>query len=598
MANTFLDAIYNSRTRSLEKIAVIHKNKGRWQKIGWAENFQNISNVAGGFKSNNLEKGDTIAILSNTNYKWALSDLGALIAGLTSVPIYASNTPEDIAYILNNSDAKFLIVESKEHLQRFIEVKDQCPKVENIVIMAGDSETSSDALDWHEFIEQGKKWIEANESFIEDSVSNSKPSDLATIVYTSGTTGKPKGVMLTHEQIWSEITEVFALLSISDKDTSLTFLPFAHILGRVELWAHPFTGFTMGFAESIERIRPNLQEIKPSFLVAVPRIFEKVYNGVISQAEASPVKSKLFHWALKVGGEVSQKTLKKQRVPLTTIAQYQVAKKLVFSKLKEKLGGRLRVAFSGGAPLSKEIGEFFHAADLLILEGYGLTETTAGITANTPYDYRFGTVGKPIGEAQVKIADDGEILVKSKKVMTGYYKNQSATDEVLKDGWFYTGDIGEFTKDNFLRITDRKKDLIKTAGGKYIAPQRVENLLKLNKYVSNVLVHGDRKKYIIALIAPNLEELESFAKDNNISYSSTKVLVDNPEVKSIFRDAVSEANNELASFESIKNFYILDHDFTIESGELTPSMKVRRKFCDSKYQSIIENLYGKDSSTL
>lgn len=598
MSQTLLHSIFDSRNRPIDKIAVITKKKGRWQKIGWSEHYQNISAVTGAYKQKKMERGDKIAILSDTRYEWCLADLGAMLAGLTAVPIYASNTAEDIAYILNNSEARLLVLEKEEHLNRFLEVKEQCPKVEHIVIFNASSQSQNHAQDWYEFIKEGKQWIAANEDFIEDSVSKSQTSDLASIVYTSGTTGKPKGVILSHEQLWSEISEVFSILSISDKDTSLTFLPFAHILGRVEMWAHAYSGFTMGYAESVERIRPNLKDIKPTFLVAVPRIFEKVYNGVIAQAEASPLKAKLFYWALGVGSQVSMKTLKKEKIPLPTVLQYKIAKKLVFSKLKERLGGQLRIAFSGGAPLSKTIGEFFHAADLLILEGYGLTETTAGLTANTPYDYRFGSVGKPIGEAQVKIAEDGEILAKSKKIMLGYYKNQEATDKVLKEGWFHTGDIGEFTSDGFLRITDRKKDLIKTAGGKYVAPQRVENLLKLNKYVSNVLVHGDRKKYIVALIAPNIEELENFAKSNNISYSSPGILVENTDIKSIYRDAVSNANSELASFESVKNFHILDHDFTIENGELTPSMKVRRKFCDTKYQTIIDGLYGKDSSTL
>ena len=323
-----------------------------------------------------------------------------------------------------------------------------------------------------------------------------------------------------------------------------------------------------------------------------------IYNGILSQVETSPTKEKVFKCAIKTGSKISRLKVKKIIIPIHLLLQYQLAKKLVFDTILEKLGGRLRFAFSGGAPLSREIGEFFHAAGLLILEGYGLTETTAGIAVNSPIHYQFGTVGKPLGDVVLKFASDGEILVKSDKVMTGYYNNETANIEAFTDGFFHTGDIGELTREGFLKINDQKKDLIKTAGGKYVAPQKLENLLKLNPYISNVLIHGDKRKYIVALITLDETNIKKYALNNNISFSDVSSLAHSDKIKELIREAVAEANNQLSSFESIKSFAILENDFTIESGELTPSLKVKRKICDERYKDKIEELYGKDRSSI
>ncbi|MCB0394953.1 MAG: long-chain fatty acid--CoA ligase, partial [Bdellovibrionales bacterium] len=415
--------------------------------------------------------------------------------------------------------------------------------------------------------------------------------ELATICYTSGTTGNPKGVMLAHRQIISEVVDVFDIMTVNENDRSLTFLPFAHILARVEHFGSLYSGFCAAYAENIDRIRSNLLDVKPTFFAGVPRIFEKIYNGVITQAEVSPTKAKIFRWSVKIGKKVSQAKLQKKTLPPQTLIKYQIAKKLVFDKLAEKLGGRMRFAISGGAPLSREIAEFFHAANLLILEGYGLTETTAAVTLNSPYDYCFGTVGKPLGDVEIKIAEDGEILVKSDKVMMGYYNRNDANTEVFQDGYFCTGDIGEITPTGFLRITDRKKDLIKTAGGKYVAPQKLENLLKISKYISNVLIHGDNRKYIVALVTIEVGEVEKFARENGVTTKNKSELVGNATVQRLIREEIARVNSQLASYESIKNFAILENDFTIESGELTPSLKVKRKFCDKKFSEILDSLY-------
>jgi long-chain acyl-CoA synthetase len=558
----------------------------------WAEYFEGVEQMAFGMRSLGVKPGDRVAIYSNTRPEWALADMAILSIGAVVVPIYPSSIPEDIEFILNNSEAKLVFCENRILLDKINSIKNKTPKLENAVTFDTVQSTDKWQLTLAELKKRGTAEKAADLSWFTQTMQKPKLEELATIVYTSGTTGTPKGVMLTHDNIMSEVIDALNHLGVTEQDSSLTFLPFAHILARVEHFFHVYCGYMMSYAENIDRIRANLVDAKPTFIVAVPRIFEKIYNSMISQAEASPVKKKIFYWAMGIGREVSKAKLEKRSPSLQTLLQYQVAKRLVFDKLAQKLGGRLRFSLSGGAPLSKDIGEFFHAAGLVILEGYGLTETTAGVMANSLFDYRFGTVGKPIGDVQVKIANDGEILVKSRKNTPGYYKNEAATKEVLHDGWFATGDIGEFDADGFLKITDRKKDLIKTAGGKFIAPQKLENLLKLNKYVSNVLIHGDQRKYVTALITLNYDNIESYANDKGIKYASKAELAENKQVVGLMRDVVADTNHKLASYESIKNFSLLPNDFSIDAGELTPSLKVKRKFCDKKYKDTLDRLYG------
>jgi long-chain acyl-CoA synthetase len=347
----------------------------------------------------------------------------------------------------------------------------------------------------------------------------------------------------------------------------------------------------LAFAESIEKIRNNLVEIQPTFMISVPRIFEKIYSAVWAQIQTQPLRLKLFEWALSVGKKVGEYKMSGQVLPLDLFLKYELAQKLVLHKITDAFGGRLRFAISGGAAISKDIALFFHSAGVLILEGYGLTESTAAITVNTPFNYRFGSVGRPIGEAKIKIAEDGEILILSNKIMKEYYKNPEANLEAFTDGWYHTGDIGEVLPSGDIKITDRKKDLIKTAGGKYVAPQRVEGLLMLNPYISHALIHGDQKKYIIALLTLDRPSVQKLAKEKNISFSSWEDLIKTAFVSEIGRKAVADANADLASFESIKKFLILPDEFTVETGELTPSLKVKRKALDNKFKPQIESLY-------
>jgi len=591
MDQTILHKLLERREQDGEKIAVHHVKNEQWTTVTWNEYYEQCDSIAHALQDLGVKEGTTVAIFSNTRLEWAICDMAILSLGGITVPIYPSSTPEDIEFILNNSTSSFIICENKQLLQRYLEVKEKCTTIKKAILIDNNLKSEQDHIKLVNLIETGSKLKSKNPNMLPSSIQKRTLSELASIVYTSGTTGTPKGVQILHSNITSEAKDVFAHIGVNESDMSLSFLPFAHILGRVEHWGHVYCGFAMGYAENIDRIRANLQTIRPTFMVAVPRIFEKIYNSMITQAEASATKKKVFYWALGIGKEISRHRVQKTSPSLATLLQYQVAKKLVFNKLAERLGGRLRFSFSGGAPLSREIAEFFHAAGLLILEGYGLTETTAGVFANNTFDYKFGTVGHPIGDVKVKIAGDGEILLKSEKITPGYYKNKEATNEVFKDGWFCTGDIGEIDDRGFLKITDRKKDLIKTAGGKFVAPQKIENLLKLNKYVSNVLIHGDQRKYIVALITLSYENIESYAKENNILYSNKAELVGHKEIQSLMRDWVSEVNQKLASYESIKNFALLKDDFTVESGELTPSLKVKRKLCDKKYKDVLDSLY-------
>lgn len=589
---TLGDSILSMKNRPSDKVAIKFKNKSGWQTKSWMQYYKDVETAAAGLLTLKAQAGDCIAIMSNTRYEWCLADLANFGIKAITIPVYQNNTAEDVEYILNNSKARFFICENKNTLKIWDQIKTRCPHVEKVIVFESVKGADDRVISWNELMALGRQHLQQNPDCYSKSCSSLSQDDTATILYTSGTTGLPKGVVLTHKQVYSEISEVLPVCGVREDDVSLSFLPYAHIMGRIELWGHVQIGFTMAFAESIERIRTNLLDIKPTFMVSVPRIFEKIYSAICSQTEAQPLKKKLFNWAVGVGRRVSEYKIARQALPLDLLAQYEIARRLVLNKISDAFGGRMRFAVSGGAPISKEIALFFHTANILILEGYGLTETTAAIAINTPYNYKFGTVGRPLGEAKIKIAEDGEILVKSDKVMKEYFQNPEATKEVFTDGWFHTGDIGEITDSGEVRITDRKKDLIKTAGGKYVAPQKLENMLKLYPLVGHVLIHGDQKKYIVALMTLDRLALEQFAKDKNISYSQWTELIENPAITDLIRKAVTDVNTQLANFETIKKFHILPTEFTVEGGELTPSLKVKRKLLDKKYSAQIEGLYN------
>lgn len=578
-----------------------------WLSLTWEEYRQLVESLAAGLQSMGLRKGDRVAIMSNSRIEWAALDLAIMGLGGVTVPVYPSSTPTDVTFVLASCQAKIFFVENEDVLKRLrahwhtnppprgpekialietpVTGEPQSPRSQNGATAA--------ALFTVDAIQKlGETALRSSPTLYALAVDEVSADDVATIIYTSGTTGDPKGVVHTHAQALSEVAEAFPLLGVSSNDVTLTFLPFAHVLGRIEIWGHAVIGYTMGFAESLERLKQGFIAIQPTLIVAVPRIFEKIHAGILAQADISPLRRKAFDWALEVGRQVSVCKQNKKAIPLDVALRYAAARKLVFDSIHERLGGRLRFAVCGGAPLSRPIAEFFHAAGILILEGYGLTETTAAVCVNTPFDYCFGTVGKPIGDVKVRFAEDGEILIHSRKVMREYLDDPKSTAEFLKDGWFYTGDIGKLDSKGHLVITDRKKDLIKTAGGKYVAPQRLEGFVKLSPFISHVHIHGDNRKFCIALLTLAIENIQPWAAEAGITNTDLEGLSRNAKVKELIRRAIADANTHLAPFETIKNFAILPIDFTVDSGELTPSLKVKRKFVDEQYKDVIDALYS------
>ncbi|MBX3021731.1 MAG: long-chain fatty acid--CoA ligase [Bdellovibrionales bacterium] len=561
--------------RPADWIAVRFKRHKDWLPLTWSDYYKSIEAAGGGLAALDVTRGDRVAIVSNTRLEWAVLDFAILGLGAVNIPVYQSHRPDEIEYILQNSEPRVLIVEDGSQLRKWESIAKRCKSVEHVVILQPTSDMPKSVMSWDELLNKGVEFIAKRPEYFKKEILRTTLEETATIVYTSGTTGEPKGALLTHAQVLSEVEDVARAFPISPMDESLSFLPYAHVLGRIELWLHTYIGFTMNMAESIDRLKSNLAQTRPTVLMGVPRIFEKIYAGMLAQIEGHPLRKQVFSWLSNNQGWW----------------QNMIADRLLFAKLRDGLGGRLRFVVSGGAPLEPQLAQFFQRAGLLLLEGYGLTETTAAICANTPMFYKFGTVGRPLPEVKIKIAEDGEILVKSTKVMREYYKDSDATASVFKDGYFCTGDVGELTEDGYLRITDRKKDLIKTAGGKYVAPQKLEGLLKMSPLISHALIHGDRRKYVVALITLDEAYLKTMARENGWSFRDYRALTQLPEVQEQVRKAVASVNSQLASYETIKNFATLPEDFTLERGELTPSMKVKRRVLDQKYGETIEDLY-------
>lgn len=589
---TICDYVLKMPSRKEHRTAILFKERGSWVKLSWLDYYDHILTVASAMLDLGIKPKDKVAIMASTRFEWSVCDYATMGLQAITVPIYQTVTAEDLKYILNDSQARVLYVENRAMLKTFLKVKDSCPHVHKVICFDPPREGDSDMTSWHDFYQLGAKLKNSQRSQFEELCGSTELSDVATVIYTSGTTGKPKGVVLSHEQIMSEVSDTFSYVGVNSDDVSLSFLPYAHVLGRIEEWGHVYIGFQLAYAESIEKIRTNLTEIRPTILVSVPRIFEKIYTAIHAQLGSNLLRTKAFQWALSIGLQAGEYRMNRQPLPASLFAQLQLAQRLALDKIKNAFGGRLRFAVSGGAPISQDIELFFHACGILILEGYGLTETTAAICANAPFNYRFGSVGRPVGDVRIKIAEDGEILVQSKKVMKEYLHDPEATAAAFTDGWFHTGDIGEFLPSGDLKITDRKKDLIKTAGGKYVAPQKLESLLKKNSLISQVLIHGDNKKYIVALITLDATSVTKFAKETGLSFANYESLTQHPAVLEGVRRFVAEVNSKLASYETIKRFSVLPKDFTVEDGELTPSLKIKRKILDQKYKKQLDALYG------
>jgi len=570
-----------------------------WREVTWAEMEARVLAIAAALIDDGVRVGDRVAILSATRPEWMEIDLAILACGALTIPIYQSSLTAECGYIIANSESSLALVENaKQHAKiddltahgfELDGVRQTVQLRRVVTIDDGDGPGSLRAL-----LERGREALPRVRPEIERRIEALGRDDVATIVYTSGTTGPPKGVVQTHGNHLATVEAALRTGLIREGDVDFFFLPLAHSFARLVEYLGIAAGTTTAFARSIDTLAEDMAAARPHLVPAVPRIYEKVYGRILAGRDAAPpVKRALFDWAVGVGRARSRCEQERRPVPLVTRLQAAIAHRLVFARIHQLLGGNIRYMTSGAAPLAREILEFFHAIGILILEGYGLTETTPSLTVNRPDRFKFGTVGLPLDCCEIRIAEDGEILARGDNVANGYYRRPEATAEAWDpQAWFHTGDIGEVDAEGFLRITDRKKDLIKTSGGKYVAPQKIENLLKMQPHVSQAVVIGDNRKYCVALITLDQEELARWLAGRGIKDVRPETAATDADVQALVQTEVDEVNRHLASFESIKYFRILPGDFSPESGELTPSLKVKRKVVAQRYGPLIEEMYA------
>ncbi len=595
MKTQSLGQMLRDRTQSGDSPAQRVKVAGSWRDVSWRALREEVQEIGLGLIALGRQPGEAVGILSQSRAEWVRADFAILSIGSVTIPVYPTYPPETLGYIVRDSETRTLFVEDEQQLGKVLAVAPEMPSLETVVVIQGPAPTPEAGrlrvLDWEGLRVLGREG--RLRGAIDHRLAALKTTDVATIVYTSGTTGSPKGVVQTHGNHLAALDMIAQASGVREGDVHLLFLPLAHSFARMEGFLGIRLGLTTAFAESIERLPENLREVAPDFLCSVPRVFEKVYAKILSGVKAAPpVRQRIFHWALEVGRRASRLGREGRPIPAPLRIQKALADRLVFSKLRAALGGRLRFCVSGGAPLATEIAEFFHAAGILILEGYGLTETCPILASNHPDEFKFGTVGRPFAGVEVRIADDGEILARGPNIAQGYYRKVEETAAVFRpEGWFHTGDVGEIDEDGYLRITDRKKDLIKTSGGSYIAPQHVENLLKGDPFVSQALVEGDRRPYPVALITLNAEELAKLARDRGLGDKPAAELVRHAVVVERVRRTVDGVNAHLASYARVKRFAVLPDDFTQDGGELTPTLKVKRRDVRAKYADVIESMY-------
>lgn len=549
-----------------------------------------------GLRALGLEKGAKVAILSENRPEWAYADLAILTAAAVDVPVYATLVPQQIAYILNDSEASFIFVSNLAQANKVAEIRAEVPKLEHVILFDELGQPPEGLLALAEVRAKGREPLANEPDAVRKRAAEIQPDDLATLPYTSGTTGNPKGVMLLHSNITSNVHGLLsALPHLGPEDTALSFLPLCHIFERmVGYYSMLQAGVTIAYAESVEKVPQNMGEVRPTFMASVPRLYEKMYAGVLNKvANDPPLRQKIFHWALGVGQEVFKHRVQKTDAGALLKLRFALADRLVFSKIKARVGGRLKLFASGGAPLAKEIAEFFGAAGLLICEGYGLTETSPVITVNRPDDMKPGSVGKLLDGVEVEIAADGEILTRGPNVMKGYFNKPEATAEVIDEaGWFHTGDIGFLDDQGFLVITDRKKDILVTSGGKNIAPQPIENQIKIHPLVAEIVMVGNKRNFPAALVVPAFDNLEKWASEKGVSYASREDLIRKPEVQALYEETIGRLTTDLAQFEQIKKLSLIAKEFTLEAGELTPTMKVKRRVVEKRYKDVIDQMYA------
>ena len=588
------------RAQNASKAGVTHKKDGRWQDVSFGQVLDDVKALSAGLVAQGVKPGDRVALFANTSLLWIVADLAITAAQAITVPIYSSNTPDEFAYIVNHSEANFVFVDNDEkdakqagRLTRVRQKLADCGSIQKVILFEG-AVAGGQELSLADVLAQGQKAHQANPGSFEERVASVKSEDTNCIIYTSGTTGLPKGAILTHGNWTYQAHAVQAIGMMEPADSVMLFLPLAHVFAQVVKAAWLSMGFRLIIAESVDKLLANLVETRPTVLPSVPRVFEKVYNNVVANGSAAPgLKGRMFRWAFKLFDEyVDAQMQGREYNPLA----FALARKLVFSKVRgtldEKLGGNMRLFVSGGAPLSRKIGYFFDLLGFKVVEGYGLTETAAPTNANRPNKIKIGTVGPTMPGTEARIAADGEVLVRGPCVMKGYYKNDEATAEALeKDGWYHTGDIGEIDADGYLRITDRKKDIIVTAGGKNVAPQNIENTLKTFPIMSQAMVYGDKRPYLVALITVADEAARKLLTEKGAPVGSYADNAKRPEIHAAVKAVLDKVNSEQPPYATIKRFTIMPADFTQETGELTPTLKVKRKVCSQKYKAQIDAMY-------
>jgi long-chain acyl-CoA synthetase len=590
---TVCEAFYRSVDTYRKPEHLKYKRDGSWHAVSSEEFRAAVEEIAMGLRALGVSRGDKVAIVSENRPEWAFADLAALCLGAADATIYPTLTAPQVHYILDDSESKVVFVSNAAQAAKVAEVRPRLGHLRHVVRFDEAPSPGTTSLD--ELRAKGREALAADRDAVRREAASVKSGDLATLIYTSGTTGDPKGVMLTHGNLVHNVLAAQKIFPMVDHEwTALSFLPLCHSFERTA--GHNFmihAGVTIAYAESVEKVPENMQEVRPSIMCSVPRLYEKMFARVNEKvASDPPLRQRIFRWAIGVGQRTFAHTVARTEPGPLLKLRFALADRLVFSKIKARTGGRLRLFISGGAPLAREIAEFFGAAGMLVCEGYGLTETSPVISANYPGRVKPGTVGLPLEHVEVRIAEDGEILTRGPHVMKGYYRKPEATAEAIdKDGWFHTGDIGFLDRDGFLVITDRKKDIIVTSGGKNIAPQPIENRLKTNKFFTEVVMIGNRRNFPAALVVPSFDTLEAWARQQGLAFASRSELVARPEVVAHYKRLVDELTADLAQFEKIKKIALLAKEFTQESGEITPTLKVKRRVVEERYKATIDAMY-------
>jgi long-chain acyl-CoA synthetase len=584
--------IFLSAAASGKPDLLVSKVDGAWRPIAASDFGFTVRALSLGLNGLGIQPGDRVAILSENRPEWAMADYAIQCAGAWSVPIYPTLPGVPIKSLLNDCSARAIFVSNQEQLAKIRSIQSGCPALEYVIAMEGGAPGEAGSLTFHQLVDKGRPTLEMSPGVFEQRATRVRPEDVATVIYTSGTTGEPKGAMLTHRNFVSNVISCCSVVPITGDATALSFLPLSHVFERMLDYAYLYRHATIAYAESIDKLKDSFLEVNPTCFGAVPRVYEKVHARIREQADkGSAIKKKIFAWAVRVGRERLAYEERGEPVPAGLARRVKIADRLVFAKIRHALGSRFRFAVSGGAPLSRDLAEFFLGAGVTIYEGYGLTETSPVIAVNGPNAWRLGTVGRPIPGVEVSIAPDGEILSRGPHIMKGYFQKPEATAEAIdSEGWFHTGDIGNLDRDGFLAITDRKKDLIVLAGGKKAAPQPIENELKKSPFIGLPIVIGDRQKFLAVLIVPNFDRLKDWASANGKTVNWSAIDADQ-EIRRLFQREIDAYNADRPHHEQIRAFAVLPQDLTIEDGSITPTLKVKRRILEDRYQALIEAMY-------